>query len=119
MALRLEDRAMATSFLTVAIDHSHGAIWLCKDRRTPNYLSLGLFHGYRFGDYGSLHLFKFPTCGAMTNTRQTNHLSDGFIATSLATMVPSSFRCVSLRCDGKRTPNYPAFGLRYGYELGY
>jgi hypothetical protein len=60
MALRIEDHAKATSFVTVATVHSLNAIAFCKDKRTPNYPSLGLIHGYKLGDPGSLHRSDVP-----------------------------------------------------------
>jgi hypothetical protein len=54
MALRLGDCAMATSFVTVTSLDSLGAIWLRKDKRTPNYPSFGLLYGYKLGDKGLL-----------------------------------------------------------------
>jgi hypothetical protein len=54
MALRIKDHVTATSLVTVKTVHSLGANWLRKDKRTPNYQSLGLFHGYKLGDKGSL-----------------------------------------------------------------
>ena len=74
MALRLKDCAKAISFVNVATVHALGAIWLQKNNRTPNYPSLGLLHGYKLGDYGSLNPCKVPTCGAMTNVRQATSL---------------------------------------------
>jgi hypothetical protein len=57
MALLLEDCATATSFVTAATVASVGALWLRKDKRTPNYQSLGLLNGYKLGNSGSLHLY--------------------------------------------------------------
>jgi hypothetical protein len=85
MALLLQDCAMATSFVTVVTEHSLGVICLRKDKRTPNYQSLGLLHGYKLGDNGSLHCYGTPACGSVINVRQTIHLLDCFMATSLAT----------------------------------
>jgi hypothetical protein len=41
MALRLEDRAMATSFVTMPTVDSLSVIWLCGDKLTPDYPCLG------------------------------------------------------------------------------
>jgi hypothetical protein len=49
MALQLEDSATATSFVTETTAHSLGAIWLRKDKYTPNYPSFGLCEGYKLG----------------------------------------------------------------------
>jgi hypothetical protein len=78
MALLLEDCAIATSFVTVATEHSLGAIWLRKDKRTPNYPSLGLLHGYKLGDNGSLH--RLPNAGLWCDDKRTpNYPSFGLL----------------------------------------
>jgi hypothetical protein len=50
MALRLQDCAAPTSLVTAKTVHSLGAICLRNDKRTPNYPSLGLLHGYKLDD---------------------------------------------------------------------
>ncbi len=71
MALLLEDCATATSLVTVATAASVDAIWLRKDKRTPNYLSLGWLYSYELGIYVSLHHYRTLACRAETNVRQT------------------------------------------------
>jgi hypothetical protein len=56
MALRIKDHVTATSLVTVKTVHSLGANWLRKDKRTPNYQSVGLLNGFKLGDKGSLRI---------------------------------------------------------------
>ena len=90
----LEDCVKATSFVAVVTEYSLGANWLRRNKCTPNYQSLGLLHGYKLGDYGSLNPYRVLTSGAMTIVRQAIHLSDCSTATGSATMV----RCESKDC---------------------
>jgi hypothetical protein len=83
--------------MTVKTVHSLGAIWLRKDKRTPNYHSFGLLHGYELGDIGTRHRYRVPACGAMPNVRQTIRLLDCAKATSLATDSATCNACFTMR----------------------